>query len=96
MTNDISTHAPLDANNYTSCFLEFQDREAGVSLVYCPTEDRFWYNAYCIERTLLKELFSVECDFLDEALDTINAEFGTWPLRTHDKKKDCGSCSAKK
>ena len=86
----------LTEENYESDFLRFQERQAGVSLVYDPAEERYYYNAYCVETKLLKELFSVEYRFLEEALETINDEFGTWELVSFEKKKSgCGSCVAK-
>ncbi|MFK7824751.1 MAG: hypothetical protein AB8G05_11370 [Oligoflexales bacterium] len=90
------TQWQLTEENYESDFLRFQDRQAGVSLVYDPCEERYYYNAYCVETKLLKELFSVEYRFLEEALETVNDEFGTWELVSFDKKKSgCGSCVAK-
>ncbi len=86
----------LTPENYDHSFLNFGDRQAGVSLVFSPEDDRFYYNAYCLEAKLLKELFSVEYEFLEDALETINSEFGQWELKSHDKKKEgCGSCVAK-
>ena len=86
----------LNAENYSYSFYNFEDRQAGVSLVFSPEENRFYYNAYCVEAKLLKELFSVEHEFLEDALETINSEFGQWELKDHDKKKEgCGSCVAK-
>lgn len=91
------TQWQLTEENYESDYLRFQDRQAGVSLVYDPYEERYYYNAYCVEMKLVKELFSVEYRFLEEALETINDEFGTWELVSFDKKKSgCGSCVAKK
>ncbi len=90
-----ATTGQLTAENYTSEFLTFEDRQAGISLVFCPDELRFFYNVYCLERTLLKEIFSVEFEFLEDALTTVNEEFGTWTLKSYDKK-GCGTCVAKK
>ena len=88
---------PLTAENYTTSYKQFGDRQAGVGLVYSPEEDRYYYNAYCIEMKLLKELVSVEFEFLDDALEMINADFGPWKLEDYDKKKSgCGSCAAKR
>ena len=44
---------------------------------------------------LVQELFSVEYSFLDQALETINDEFGTWELRPFEQKKSCSTCVAK-
>ena len=86
----------LNQENYTSHFYSFQDRQAGVGLVFSPEENRYFYNAYCVERTLLTELFSVEHEFLDDALASINDEFGQWELKAFEKKKEgCGTCVAK-
>ncbi|MDD9950459.1 MAG: hypothetical protein OXT67_02735 [Zetaproteobacteria bacterium] len=86
----------LNESNYDSHYLRFQERQAGVSLVFDPDKELYYYNAYCIEMKLLKELFTVEYTFLEEALETIDAEFGTWELTPYDKKKSgCGSCAAK-
>ena len=44
----------------------------------------------------MKELFTVEYDFLDDALDMINGEFGSWEIDSlGTKKSECGSCIAK-
>jgi hypothetical protein len=47
--------------------------------------------------TLYKELCTVEYEFLEDALDTINADFGTWELKPFEaeSKSGCGSCVAK-
>ena len=67
----------LTLNNWHSSYLRFQDRQAGVSLVYCPNQDRFVYNAYCIETKIFKELFTVEFEFVNDAIACINEEFKT-------------------
>ncbi len=85
----------LTTDNYTHSVLVFRDRQAGVSEVYDPESKQFSYNAYCLEKKLVKELYSNECDFLEDALALINDEFGTWQLESFDKK-GCGSCAAKK
>jgi hypothetical protein len=85
----------LNAENYTHSVLTFRDRQAGVSEVYDPATEQFSYNAYCLEKKLIKELFSQEYDFLEDALAVVNDEFGTWQLESFDKK-GCGSCVAKK
>lgn len=87
----------LTEENFQSHFLRFEKRQAGVGLVFCPELEKYTYNVYCIENELLKELFSVEHDFLDDALALINDEFSTWELVSYDdnKKTGCGSCAAK-
>ena len=86
----------ITEENFQSHFLRFQKRQAGVSLVFCPEASQYSYNAYCIEGELLKELFSVEHEFLDDALDMINDEFSSWELVSYEQKKSgCSSCSAK-
>lgn len=89
---------PLTSENYLHSYLNFGDRQAGISLVYCHEKEKFYYNAYCLESKLLKELFSVEYEFLEDALVTLNSEFGQWELKSHDKteNKGCDSCAAKK
>lgn len=86
----------LTSENFSDSFLRFGDRQAGISLVYCPDEERFFYNAYCVEAKILKELFSVEHLYLEDALETINSEFANWELISFDQKKGCDSCVAKK
>lgn len=96
MTSTEAVSQTLDLENYTHSFYTFGDRQAGVSLVFCPDSKRFYYNAYCLETKLLKELFSVEHEFLEDALSTINSEFGQWELKSHETKKEgCGTCIAK-
>jgi hypothetical protein len=87
--------AALTADNYTHSVLVFRDRQAGVSEVYDPGEERFYYNAYCLEKKLMQELYSCEFEFLEDALAHLNDEFGTWTLESFDQKKGCGSCVAK-
>lgn len=87
--------AKLTIDNFTSCALRFQDRQAGISVIFDPTEHLYTYNAYCLELKLLKEIFSVECDFLEDALDIIHSEFGTWELYEFEEKSGCGSCAAR-
>ena len=72
----------LTRENFESMALMHRDRQAGVSMIYDPARDIFVYNAYCIELKLLKELFSRECDTLDQALDIVNEEFTEWSLAT--------------
>jgi hypothetical protein len=85
----------LTEENYDHSVLVFRDRQAGVSEIYDPERDSFSYNAYCLEKKLVKELFTCEYDFLTDALEVINEEFGSWDLESFDKK-GCGSCVAKK
>jgi hypothetical protein len=86
----------LTLDNYTSNYLQFQDRQAGVNVVFSPDDDRYYYNAYCIETKLLKELMTVEFEFPEDAIEMINCDFATWELKDFDTKKSgCGSCSAK-
>ena len=88
---------PLTADNYEDYCLVFNDRQASISHVYCPEEKNYLYCVSCVERKILKDLFSVECEYLDEALALINEEFGSWELKTYEKSKtsSCGSCVAK-
>ena len=81
--------------NYDSNVLVFRDRQAGISEIYDPESTTFSYNAYCLEKKVMKELFTCEYDFLTDAREVINAEFGSWELESFDKK-GCGSCVAKK
>ena len=85
----------LTESNYDHSVLVFRDRQAGVSEIYDPESGAFSYNAYCLEKKLMKELYTCEFDFLTDALEVINAEFGSWELEDFDQK-GCGSCVAKK
>ncbi len=85
----------LKTDNFLDSVLVFQDRQAGVSAIYDPSSDVFTYNAYCLEKKLLKELFSCEYQSLDEALALVNEEFGSWELKSLMKTSGCGSCAAK-
>lgn len=88
----------LDSENFLQKVFRFRDREAGVSLIYDPHRDCYTYNAYCLETKLMKELFTVEHDFLEDAINLINDEFGSWDLvdlSTDGGNKGCGSCVAK-
>ncbi len=86
----------LNADNYLQSILRFRDRQAGVSLIFNPEENLYSYNAYCLETKIMKELYSVECDFLEEALEIINSEFGSWELvDLTNSESGCGSCVAK-
>jgi hypothetical protein len=85
----------LTESNYSHSILTFRDRQAGVSVVFDPDAEVFTYNAYCIEATLLTELFTCEYRFLADALAVINEEFGQWELVDLSAKSGCGSCVAK-
>jgi hypothetical protein len=85
----------LTEENYSHSILTFRDRQAGVGVVYDPHGERFTYNAYCIEATLLTELFTCEYEFLEDALRAVNSEFGQWEITDLSKKSGCGSCVAK-
>ena len=92
----MSTAAPaqLTTQNYSWCFFKFRDRQAGVAEVYNPHTQHYRYNAYCLEQKLLKEIYTQEFDFLEDALEHTNLEFGNWEF--HDlslKKPACGSCA---
>jgi hypothetical protein len=89
------TAQKLTPDNYSHSVLVFRDRQAGVTEIYDPGMGRYTYNAYCLEKKLLKELFTCEYEFLEDALLAINEEFGTWTLESFDQK-GCGSCAAKK
>ncbi|MBP6218540.1 MAG: hypothetical protein KA436_08140 [Oligoflexales bacterium] len=86
----------LTEKNYDHSYLRFQDRQAGVSPVFAPDEGRFFYNVYCLELTLLREIFSFECEYLEDALQTVHEEFGGWELVSFEEKKGCDTCVAKK
>lgn len=89
-----STNKKITEENYLESVLVFRDRQAGISVVYDPHFSKFKYNAYCLEKKLLKELYSIEFDFLSDALSKINEEFGSWNLESFDQK-GCGNCAAK-
>lgn len=86
----------ITPENYTTHFKRFQKRQAGISLSYSNSEKKFFYNAYCVETELLKELFTVEYEFLEDALKTVNDEFATWELAPYEEKSGCSTCSNKK
>lgn len=86
----------LTTENFDYKTLTFRDRQAGVSVVYDPLKDAFSYNAYCLEKKLLKDIYAKEFGFLQDALDHINSEFGTWEVSDLTKKAGCGTCVAKK
>jgi hypothetical protein len=85
----------ITEENFEYKVLRFRDRQAGIGVVYDPECDTYTYNAYCIETTLLEELFTCEYSFLDDALAVINSEFGSWELFDLSAKSGCGSCAAK-
>ena len=92
----METTKRLDVDNFLASVYRFNDRQAGVSLIYDPNQDLYTYNAYCLETKIMKELFTVEYDYLEEALDLINQEFGSWELvDLSTKSTGCGSCVAK-
>jgi hypothetical protein len=97
IANDVSIllNHKLTAENYSHSILQFRDRQAGVSEVYDPDGDNYTYNAYCIEATLLTELYTCEFEFLEDALTAVNEEFGQWDLVDLAEKSGCGSCVAK-
>lgn len=85
----------LNPDNFLDSVLVFSDRQAGISTIYDPESERFTYNAYCLEKKLLKELYSCEFEELDAALSLINEEFGSWEIKSLMKSSGCGSCAAK-
>lgn len=86
----------LTDSNYLEKAYFFRERQAGVTDIYNPESNSYTYNAYCLETKLMKELFTVEYDFLDDALEMINSEFGSWEIDSlGTKKSECGSCIAK-
>lgn len=89
----------LTQENFLEKAFVFRDRQAGISLIYDPKKERFSYNAYCLEKQIMKELFTVEYEFLEDALKVINEEFGSWDIKdlsNDNKNSGCGSCVAKK
>ena len=86
----------LNIENYDEKAFFFRDRQAGVSEIYNPDSKSYTYNAYCLETKLMKELFTVEYDFLEDALEIINQEFGSWEIDSlGTKKSECSTCVAK-
>ncbi|MCX6128375.1 MAG: hypothetical protein NTX25_04835 [Proteobacteria bacterium] len=86
----------LNDENYLQKAFQFRDRQAGVSLIYDPYDQVYSYNAYCLETKLMKELFTVEQEYLEDAINLINAEFGSWELvDLTGKSSGCGTCVAK-
>ena len=87
----------ITCENYHNSYLRFEDRQAGVGLSYCPLEERYIYNTYCIDMKKVKEIFSVEHDMLEDAVDLLNQEFSTWEFVDYEKKKEgCSTCVAKR
>lgn len=86
---------PLTEENFVDNAFIFRDRQAGVSPIYDPDTELYSYNAYCLETKLMKEIYSKEFQFLSEALDFINEEFGNWSLDNLSTKNGCSTCSAK-
>jgi len=86
----------ITGENYTHSILVFRDRQAGVSEIYDPMLEKYTYNAYCLEKKLLKDLWSKEFDYLEDALTRVNDEFGSWEKEEfEEEEKGCGSCVAK-
>lgn len=86
----------LTIDNYLTSVFRFRDRQAGVSIIYDPDAELYTYNAYCLETEIMKELFTVEHDYLEDALELINQEFGNWELvDLAEQKSSCSSCVAK-
>lgn len=86
----------LNEENYLHSYLRFNDRQAGISVIYDPKKSEFSYNAYCIETKILKELVTVEFDFLEDGLSFVNSEFEGWTLEEFKSEESgCGNCSAK-
>ncbi|MGE0174431.1 MAG: hypothetical protein AB7T49_16670 [Oligoflexales bacterium] len=88
----------LDEENFLTKAYVFRDRQAGVSVIYDPFKEAFCYNAYCVETSLVKEIYALEFSFLQDALDHVNEEFGNWELTSLESEKasGCSSCVAKK
>ena len=86
----------MTSENFQEKAFRFRERQAGVSIIYDPNRSTYSYNAYCLETKIMKELFTVEFDFLDDALELMNEEFGSWELfDLSEKSSGCGSCVAK-
>lgn len=86
----------LNDENFETMIFRFQDRQAGISLIYDPFLERYTYNVYCLETKIMKELYSVEHDYLEDAITLINDEFGNWDLvELNPEKSGCSSCAAK-
>ncbi|MCY4444450.1 MAG: hypothetical protein OXC44_06610 [Proteobacteria bacterium] len=86
----------LTEKNFLTACLTFEKRQAGVSVIFCPQKNRYFYHAYCLEKDLLKDLLSLEFLALEEALSYINDEFNGWKVTEFkDNQKNCGTCHAK-
>ena len=95
-TSEKSEENLLTTSNYESHYFNFMERQAGISLIYSPKNKIFTYNVYCMDKKTLKELYTVEVEFLTDALDLVNSEFSNWELLPFEEKKDgCSSCAAK-
>ena len=88
----MSSLAKLNEENFQENILRFRDRQAGVSVIYDPSSEDYSYNAYCLELKLMKELVSSEFEYLTDALEFINEEFGSWELEPLGDEPGCGSC----
>ena len=90
----MSTAAKLTPHNYGWCVFKFRERQAGVTEIYDPGAECYHYNSYCLEQKLLKEIYTREFAFLDDALEHSNREFGNWEFQDLSLKKPaCGSCA---
>lgn len=90
------TESSLTPYNYLNKAFRFQARQAGVSLIFDPNTEQYTYNAYCLETEIMKELFTVEHDYLEDAIELVNQEFGNWELvDLGEEKTGCSSCAAK-
>ncbi len=86
----------VDEDSFLYRYYRFEDRQAGIGLVYCPQEERYFYNVYCADTKLVKDIFAVEFEFLVDALETLQKEFGQWQcIEIEDGAGGCGSCAAK-
>ena len=85
----------LTESNYLEKALKYRDRQAGISIIYDASQDVYTYNAYCLELVLMKEILTTEYDYLEDALEFINSEFGSWELVDLANASGCGSCVAK-
>ena len=85
----------ITSENYMSHYLRFRDRQAGISIVFDHTTSSYLYNVYCIEAKVMRELFSKEHQYLEDAVLSLHDEFGTWELVDFEVKSECGSCVAK-
>ncbi len=82
----------LTVENYEGSCLTFGDRQAGISHVYSPGNSRFYYHVYCVDRKSLTDIFSVEYEFLTDALETVNSEFAGWERQEYEAKSLCSTC----